>query len=169
MKDKNTDDKEAKAEESYYTAESLKVSAYLYGKHFKERADDLKKEVKNFRRILISLFIAIVGIFVYLFFNYESTNYNYESTNYVAFFLIKNSGLIFLVSVFWWVTKLYNQLRQLQIFYLDKYILAETYCKFIQNSDDASSHALVRKIGIERLFSSSLDVQTKPFFNNTRK
>lgn len=162
MKDKNTDDKDAKAEESYYNVGSLKESAYMYGKHFKERAEDLKKEVKNFLCILILLFIAIVGIFVYLFFNYESTNY-------MAFPLIKTTGLLFLVSVFWWVAKLYNQLRQLQIFYLDKYILAETYCKFIQNSDDESSHAHVRKIGIERLFSSSLDVQTKPRLNNTRK
>jgi hypothetical protein len=150
------------AEENFYNIEALKESAYRYGQHFKERAKNLEEEISLFRRILIALFAFVLVAMVISI--YYAERYGLDVSTFTRF-----GVFAFLISVFWWVARLYNQLRQLRIFYLDKYILAETYCMFVRNSDDKESHTFVREAGVERLFSSSLEVGSKFIKNNHHK
>ena len=158
-------------EKKYVDVDAAKDSSYKYGEHYKVRADEIKYKkirwafiffillcitllspcVSNcfFKKTIKVLVKAIHGL------DCEAT---LTSGQVIAiYYFIRVSFLIIMGGMITWVAHIFNQLRRLEITYRDKYIMAETYEKFIQNSNDEKSHELVRKHALETMFSLTLE------------
>ena len=168
----NLDKEKSQTEEKQYVdAEAAKDSSYKYGEHYKVRADEIKNKKFFWGGILfILLCTALLSPYISNYFLEKTIEVlvkaiydlgyevNLTSGQVIAiYYFLRVSFLVVMGVMITWVAHIFNQLRRLEITYRDKYIMAETYEKFIQNSNDEKSHELVRKHALEAMFSLTLE------------
>ena len=162
--------KNAETENQASEQERMIVSSYKYGEHYENRANEIKKQ--NCRVISIGLFLlVIIHVMLFCSFLFDQSIYAIKNatlslfaidkinTNHIIiiYYISKISILIFWFALFWWCARIFNQLRRLEITYRDKYIVAETYEKFIENNKDEQNCNIVKETILKHLFAPSLE------------
>lgn len=159
-------------EEKYNEVMAGSESSHKYGHFFKLRADDLEGQLARWENVLIVLFMLVILCMVLSNTWFEiliapslkrslislGIKEELSSNQFLLIYCFSKISILgFLITIFIWISRIYNQIRRLKITYKDKYIIAVTSENFIQNSRDDESRSLIKEYAYKALFSLTLE------------
>jgi hypothetical protein len=130
------------------------VASMDFYKNFDAKRNSLAKIKYLVMAVLFVFFLCIVS-FEYYCLSWSLEEDSPNNSQFKISILGKFTVFIFMVSVFAWMARIFNQIRRLEITYGDKAIIAKTYESFLKGAEDNET-MLMKKAALKTLFEPTL-------------